>query len=92
MLISGKAKCQDKISKIDQINGRIVDNIYRDGVINIRGGNELAIELETWSLNLPPDLGLSFTLKKFKFNDNSDSNLLFIWPNFMELCYYADRL
>lgn len=69
-----RQKCQDKISKI--AHDRIVENIYRDGVINIRRANELAIELKTWSLNLPPDLDLSFTLKKFKCNDNGDNNLL----------------
>lgn len=71
-----RLKCQVEISKVAQINGRIVEHIYRDGIINMKRANELAIELKSWSLNLPREVDLDSTLEKFKSEDNEDNNLL----------------
>lgn len=73
-----RLKCQGEISKIAQINGRIVENIYRGGVINMKRANELAIELKSWSLNLSTDLDLTNILKKFKSKNNNDNSLLML--------------
>lgn len=73
-----RLKCQAEISKIAQINGHIVENSYRGGVINMRRANELAIELKSWSLNLSTDLDLTNILKKFKSKNNNDNSLLML--------------
>lgn len=71
-----KLKCQAQISKLAQINGRIVENIYRDGIVNMQRAHELALELKSWSSNLSTDLDLSNILKKFKSQDNNNNSLL----------------
>lgn len=73
-----RLKCQAEISKIAQINGRIVENFYRGSVINMRRANELAIELKSWSLNLSAELDLTNILKKFKSQNNNDNSLLML--------------
>lgn len=70
-----RLKCQAEIFKIAQINGQIVENIYRDGIINMKRANQLGIELKSWSSDLSPDLDLTNILKKFKFQDKNDNNL-----------------
>lgn len=73
-----RLKCRAEISKIAQINGRIVENTYQGGVINMKRANELAIELKSWSLNLSTDLDLTNILRKFKSKNNKDNSLLML--------------
>ena len=71
-----RIRCQVELSKIAQINSKIVENIYRDGVINIKHTRALAIELKLWSLNIPSDLDISNALKKDLMSQDSSNNYL----------------
>lgn len=69
-----RSRCQIEISHVAQINGKILENIYKDGMINIKRARALAIELKLWSLNLPPELDMS-NIQKYSY-DSSDGYLL----------------
>lgn len=72
-----RIRCQVQLSSISQINSKIVENIYRDGVIDIKRTRSLAVELKLWSLNLPNDLDISHTLEHDLISkDNSNSFIL----------------
>ena len=80
-----RIRCQVELSKIAQINSKIVENIYRDGVINIKHTRALAIELKLWSLNIPNDLDISNTLKEDLMSPDSNNNYLLMQVHLAQL-------
>lgn len=80
-----RIRCQVELSKIAQINSKIVENIYRDGVINIKHTRALAIELKLWSLNIPSDLDISNTLKEDLMSQDSSNNYLLMQVHLAQL-------
>lgn len=73
-----RLRCQYALSQISAINGKIVENIYHDSSIRLRGAIELANELKVWSLNLPEDLNLKTTFHKITQQDDYNLSYLLV--------------
>lgn len=80
-----RIRCQFQLSKISQINSKIVENIYRDGVINIKHTRALAIELKSWSSNIPSDLDISNTLKEDLISHDNSNNYVLMQVHLAQL-------
>jgi len=59
-------KCQMESAKICAIISRIIDNFYRDRVIDGDRTKKLAVELKLWSYNLDKDLNIEALLNSTK--------------------------
>lgn len=73
-----RLRCQHFISKVAAINGKIVENMYKDGAIHLRGASDLANELKLWSQGLPSDLNLKTTFRRIAEPDELNLNYLLV--------------
>lgn len=73
-----RLRCQHAISKVSALNGKIVENMYQDGAIRLKGASDLANELKLWLQNLPPDLNLKTTFRRIAEPDELNLNYLLV--------------
>lgn len=74
-----RLRCQSEISQVAGINGKIVENLYQDGVISLKRASDLAVELKHWSHKLPVDLNLKTTFLKIAEPDDNHINYLLVF-------------
>lgn len=73
-----RIRCQRAISQTSAINGKIVENLYQEGEIRLKGAVDLANELKVWSQNLPADLNLKTTFRRISEPDELNMNYLLV--------------
>ncbi|KAG7665516.1 uncharacterized protein J8A68_000918 [[Candida] subhashii] len=77
--------CQKATSDSAIINGRIVENIFKDGRINIKRAHLLALELKLWSIQLPQELQLTSALEKQLESGANGNNYLLVFVHIGQL-------
>ena len=76
---------QKATSDSAMINVRIVENIFRDGLINIKRAHALALELKKWSVRLPKELQLSAALESQMESGTDPNNYLYVFVHIGQL-------
>lgn len=64
-------QCQLELAKICAIISKIIDNFYRDRVINAERTKKLAVELKLWSYNLDHNLNIESLLNSKELPPNN---------------------
>ncbi|EGW33257.1 uncharacterized protein SPAPADRAFT_66239 [Spathaspora passalidarum NRRL Y-27907] len=77
--------CQKATSDSAVINGRIVENIFKDGRINIKRAHLLSMELKIWSMQLPQQLQLNSALEKQLEQGTNSNNYLLVFVHLGQL-------
>ncbi|RLV95705.1 Filamentous growth regulator 27 [Spathaspora sp. JA1] len=77
--------CQKLTSDSAVINGRIVENIFKDGRINIKRTHLLSMELKIWSKQLPQQLQLNSDLEKQLEQGKDSNNYLLVFVHLGQL-------
>ncbi|KAI5960174.1 uncharacterized protein KGF55_004897 [Candida pseudojiufengensis] len=60
------------------INVKIVENIFKDGIVNIKRAHILALQLKRWSVELPKELQLSAALETQMESGTDPNNYLYV--------------
>lgn len=67
------------------INAKIVENIFKDGVVNIKRAHILALQLKIWSVQLPKELQLSAAMESQMESGTDPNNYLYVFVHIGQL-------
>ncbi|CCE43418.1 Fungal specific transcription factor domain family protein [Candida parapsilosis] len=67
------------------INAKIVENIFKDGVVNIKRAHLLALQLKIWSVQLPKELQLSAAMESQMESGTDPNNYLYVFVHIGQL-------
>ncbi|KAI5950003.1 hypothetical protein KGF57_004513 [Candida theae] len=67
------------------INAKIVENIFKDGVVNIKRAHILALQLKLWSVQLPKELQLSAAMESQMESGTDPNNYLYVFVHIGQL-------
>ncbi|KAI5951290.1 hypothetical protein KGF54_004364 [Candida jiufengensis] len=76
---------QKATSDSSLINVKIVENIFKDGIINIKRAHILALQLKRWSVELPKELQLSAALETQMESGTDPNNYLYVFVHIGQL-------
>lgn len=67
------------------INAKIVENIFKDGVVNIKRAHILALQLKIWSVQLPKELQLCAAMESQMESGADPNNYLYVFVHIGQL-------
>ncbi|KAI5954115.1 hypothetical protein CANMA_004954 [Candida margitis] len=76
---------QKSTSDSAAINAKIVENIFKDGVVNIKRAHILALQLKIWSVQLPKELQLSAAMESQMESGTDPNNYLYVFVHIGQL-------